>query len=204
MKNNNSGTQIIIPYSNDFLKLPLSSQALYFHLSMRANADGFINDVEQIQQEIGCTDNDLITLVKNHFVIALGIGAIIIRYCRLRDYVQKVNSENDFILPVNKKKTEKKVKKEIPKIPDEISEEWAAFAEMRKRTKKPLTDRAIIMALNKLKELAGNNYELQRQILNQSTFNCWSGLFPLKQQTGTGFNTSKQSLTDFNVGVEFV
>lgn len=106
------------------------------------------------------------------------------------------NEKNNYI-------KEKNIKKESPKIPNEISEEWSAFAEMRKRIKKPLTDRAVTMALNNLKELAGDNYELQRKILNQSTFNCWSSLYPLKEQNGVNYNKPQKAQEEFRIGEYF-
>ena len=37
--------------SDAFLDMPLSTQSLYFHLSMRADDDGFINNPKKIQRE---------------------------------------------------------------------------------------------------------------------------------------------------------
>lgn len=41
--------------SDAFLDMPLSTQALYFHLSMRADDDGFLNNTKRIQRLIGAT-----------------------------------------------------------------------------------------------------------------------------------------------------
>ena len=38
--------------SDMFLDLPLSAQALYFHLAMRADDDGFIDNANRIQRMI--------------------------------------------------------------------------------------------------------------------------------------------------------
>lgn len=66
----------------------------------------------------------------------------------------------------------------------------AAFADyvaMRKQIKKPMTDRAVTLAIKKLQELAtlpfgdGMDNDLAIQILNQSVMNSWQGLFPLKE-----------------------
>jgi hypothetical protein len=60
------------------------------------------------------------------------------------------------------------------------------FLEMRKKIKKPATDRAIEMAKKKVMELANGNEQLAIEILNQSTLNCWSDLYALKHtQTQT-------------------
>ena len=60
-------------------------------------------------------------------------------------------------------------------------EVWESFIEMRKKIKKPMTDRAKILALNKLAEFKknGNNPE---KIIEQSVMNCWQGLFPLNNR----------------------
>jgi len=56
------------------------------------------------------------------------------------------------------------------------------FAEMRKIIKKPLTTkRAITMLINKLNSLATTDEE-KKLILEQSIFNNWQGIFPLKNE----------------------
>ena len=74
----------------------------------------------------------------------------------------------------------------IPPGESECSPEFAealdAFAEMRKRIKKPLTDRAKQMVLKKLQGMAADE-ETQIAILNQSTMNSWQGIFPLTTET---------------------
>ena len=43
----------VIVDSDAFLDMPLSTQALYFHLSMRADDDGFLNNARKIQRRGG-------------------------------------------------------------------------------------------------------------------------------------------------------
>ena len=45
--------------SDAFLDMPLSTQALYFHLSMRADDEGFINNPKKIVRMIGASEDDL-------------------------------------------------------------------------------------------------------------------------------------------------
>ena len=52
-----------------FLDMPLSTQALYFHLSMRADDEGFINNPNKILRMIGASQNDMERLVTNQYVI---------------------------------------------------------------------------------------------------------------------------------------
>ena len=44
-------TQKIVD-SDAFLDMPLSTQALYFHLNMHADDDGFVNNPKKIQRVI--------------------------------------------------------------------------------------------------------------------------------------------------------
>lgn len=100
----------------------------------------------------------------------------------------------EYIKEVDIKK-EKNIKKESFSVPPEIAEAFTGFAEMRQKIKKPLTDRAKKMALHQLQELAGNNYDLQRKILDQSTMQCWQGLFPLKTGNGGSKDGTTWSVT---------
>lgn len=75
--------------SDAFLDMPLSTQTLYFHLSMRADDDGFINNPRKIQRMIGCGDDDLKLLIAKKFVIIFESGVIVIKHWRMHNYIQK-------------------------------------------------------------------------------------------------------------------
>ena len=75
--------------SDAFLDMPLSTQALYFHLSMRADDDGFINNPKKIQRMIGCSDDDLKLLLAKSFVIAFESGVIVIKHWRMHNCIRK-------------------------------------------------------------------------------------------------------------------
>lgn len=75
--------------SDTFLDMPLSTQALYFHLSMRADDDGFINNPRKIQRSIGATDDDLKLLIAKQFTIPFESGVVVIKHWRLHNYIQK-------------------------------------------------------------------------------------------------------------------
>ena len=74
--------------SDAFLDMPLSSQALYFHLSMRADDDGFINNPKKIQRMIGCGDDDLRILMLKKIVIYFESGVIVIKHWKIHNYIQ--------------------------------------------------------------------------------------------------------------------
>ncbi len=66
-------------------------------------------------------------------------------------------------------------------LPDWIDAElWNDWAKMRKEIKKPLTERAKFLGVHKLAELKRLGYD-PSAVLEQSIFNCWTGLWPLKR-----------------------
>lgn len=75
--------------SDMFLDMPLSAQALYFHLSMRADDDGFVNNPKKIQRMIGASDDDCKILVAKKFIIPFESGIIVIRHWKIHNYIQK-------------------------------------------------------------------------------------------------------------------
>lgn len=74
--------------SDAFLDMPLSSQALYFHLSMRADDDGFIDKSKRIMRAIGVGDDDMKILLAKNFVIPFEDGVCVIKHWRLHNYIR--------------------------------------------------------------------------------------------------------------------
>lgn len=68
-----------------FMDMPLTTQALYFHLNLRADDDGFIGNPNQIVRAIGATADDLQTLVNKRFVLTFEDGVIVIKHWRLHN-----------------------------------------------------------------------------------------------------------------------
>ena len=81
-------TQKIID-SDAFLDMPLTTQALYFHLNMRADDDGFINNPKKICRMIGASDDDLKLLIAKRFVLAFEKGVIVIKRWRMHNLIRK-------------------------------------------------------------------------------------------------------------------
>lgn len=75
--------------SDAFLDMPLSSQSLYFHLSMRADDDGFLNNPKKIQRMIGASDDDLRLLIAKKFLLPFESGVVVIKHWRIHNYIQK-------------------------------------------------------------------------------------------------------------------
>ncbi|MGM9543784.1 MAG: hypothetical protein ACI3T9_02245 [Romboutsia timonensis] len=75
--------------SDAFLDMPLSSQALYFHLSMRADDDGFLNNAKKILRTIGANQNDYDLLLAKNFIIQFDDGICVIKHWRMHNYIAK-------------------------------------------------------------------------------------------------------------------
>ena len=75
--------------SDAFLDMPMSSQALYFHLSMRADDDGFINNPKKIMRMIGASQDDYGLLIAKKFIIHLPNGICVIKHWKIHNYIQK-------------------------------------------------------------------------------------------------------------------
>jgi uncharacterized phage protein (TIGR02220 family) len=74
--------------SDAFLDMSLSSQALYFHLNMRADDEGFINNPKRIMRMIGCNDDDLTILILKKFILPFESGVIVIKHWRINNYLR--------------------------------------------------------------------------------------------------------------------
>lgn len=75
--------------SDAFLDMPPSTQVLYFHLAMRADDDGFINNPKTIMRIVGAKDDDIKLLVAKRFIIPFDSGVVVIKHWRIHNYVQK-------------------------------------------------------------------------------------------------------------------
>ncbi len=73
------------------------------------------------------------------------------------------------------KKPEPVVYSDVPELDEAIHE----FIKFRKGMKKPMSDRAVTLMMNKLETLSHDKHE-QVQILNQSIMQGWTGVYELK------------------------
>lgn len=74
--------------SDAFLDMPLSTQALYFHLGMRADDDGFVNSPKKIQRAVGAAEDDLRILISKNFIIPFESGVVVIKHWNINNYIQ--------------------------------------------------------------------------------------------------------------------
>ena len=75
--------------SDAFLDMPLSTQALYFHLSMRGDDDGFVGNPKKIMRLTNCNDDDMKVLFSKRFILPFESGICVIKHWKIHNYIQK-------------------------------------------------------------------------------------------------------------------
>lgn len=78
-----------ITESDTFLDMPTSTQALYFHLCMSADDDGFVSNPKTIKRIVGASDDDMKLLLLKRFIISFESGIIVIKHWRMHNYIAK-------------------------------------------------------------------------------------------------------------------
>lgn len=64
--------------SDKFIEMPLSTQAIYMHLILSADDDGFVSSPKRIIRGLGGSDDELKILIGKGFVIQFDSGIIVI------------------------------------------------------------------------------------------------------------------------------
>ena len=75
--------------SDAFLDMPLSAQALYMHLNMAADDDGFISAPKRIQRSCGAKPSDLKALIDKRFILAFDSGVVVIKHWLVHNNIRK-------------------------------------------------------------------------------------------------------------------
>lgn len=85
-------------------------------------------------------------------------------------------------------------------LPDWIpSAAWAGYVEMRKKLKKPMTDRAIELRIRDLAAWRDEGHNIEA-ILDQSTTNSWTDLYPLKEKRLTQRQSNEAAFNNSRLG----
>lgn len=122
------------------------------------------------------------------------------RYTEIeKDIELDIDIEKEKDIELEKSKSKKKA--QAPYFEDEeLNEAFKDFIEMRKKIRKPMTDKAISLAISKLNKLSNNETNKAIAILNQSIESSWTGLYPLhddKKPAQNHTNQAAQELDDF-------
>lgn len=74
---------------DNFISLPSSTQALYFHLNQGADDDGFNNQVSMAMFKAHATTDDLKVLMAKNYIIRFESGVIVIKHWRMHNTLRK-------------------------------------------------------------------------------------------------------------------
>lgn len=74
--------------TDSFLEMPLTAQALYFHLGMRGDDDGFVSNPRSIVRVSGCSESDLTILAQSGYIITFRSGVIVISDWKVNNYLR--------------------------------------------------------------------------------------------------------------------
>ena len=115
--------------------------------------------------------------------------------------IDRLNNNIQSNKPLSKdrlsKERKSKERKAAPSCSPQLSEAMHDFEEMRRKMRRPLTEKAKEMILKKLAKLAGGDEEKEIAILHQSIMNSWQGVFPLHEDDNRyGKEKSVKDLAD--------
>lgn len=71
--------------TDKFTDMPLSAQALYFHLGLRADDDGFVASPRKIMKIVDCKQDDMKILIAKGYIIPFESGIIVIRHWKMHN-----------------------------------------------------------------------------------------------------------------------
>lgn len=152
----------------------------FFKIDVEELAKQIVNISPSSCKEIGKLDGEKVETKNNN-------RKLINNSNNLKDKESKKEDTNNTQIEHVEKTTCRKKKKTISYDEqiaeytgnEELQDALKAFLQMRSFIKKPMTEYALKLMLNKLDEF-GNTDDVKIAILNQSITNNWQGIFPLK------------------------
>ena len=75
--------------SDHFLDMALSTQSVYFHLSMRADDEGFVNNPKKILRMIGANEDEIKLLIAKNFILDMNTGVVVIKHWHIHNHIRK-------------------------------------------------------------------------------------------------------------------
>lgn len=115
------------------------------------------------------------------------------------------NGDNENVKPIPDIKPKKKNTNDKPNIKDRFAfvsssietfmETFKDFEEMRKQIKKPMTEKAKALIIDKLCRISNGNGDVAIKILENSITNSWQGVFPLKGEEAKAKATNQRYCT---------
>ncbi len=101
---------LLIIDSDNFTSMEPEAQALYFHLGMRADDDGFVNNPRNIALLTGCGIEKLDILISNEYILPFKSGIVVIKDWLIHNSIRKdrynptqfINEKAELVIRENK------------------------------------------------------------------------------------------------------
>jgi len=74
--------------TDSFLEMSPTAQLLYFHLSMRADDDGFVSSPKKIMKMANVPEDDMRVLIAKRYIIPFETGICVIKDWKIHNYIQ--------------------------------------------------------------------------------------------------------------------
>lgn len=74
---------------DEFLDMPLSAQALYFHLNMDADDEGFVSNVKSLMRQVRCSEDDLKILLAKRYILKFESGVVVIKHWLIHNTIRQ-------------------------------------------------------------------------------------------------------------------
>ncbi len=137
--------------SDAFLDLPAGAQALYFHMGMHADDDGFVNCPKQILRKLRRPQKDLQILIDEQFLLDFD-GIVVLRHWRLANSLKNDRykalqypqlAQMLYILPnrIYTLNPEEKAESLLLKRQESLDSKWNPKGKEKKRTEKKRTEK---------------------------------------------------------------
>jgi hypothetical protein len=116
-------------------------------------------------------------------------------YAKKVDDPMKKNAKDNNTSNTTKNTTSNKKKERTPSGYDtilanisdsELRDLYYEYIKMRKLIKSPMTDRALVMLINKVNDLEPQSIARQKQMLETAIMNNWKSVYPLKEDKAKG------------------
>ena len=78
--------------SDPFMDMPAEAQALYFHLNMAADDDGFCDNPRSVMRQCGASNDTMKLLIAKKFVLTFEKNdgfVVVVKHWRLNNYIRK-------------------------------------------------------------------------------------------------------------------
>ncbi len=79
----------VITMQDEFLDMPLSAQALYFHLNLQADDEGFVSGIKSLMRQVRANEDDLKILMAKRYLLTFESGVIVIKHWLIHNTIRQ-------------------------------------------------------------------------------------------------------------------